>query len=252
VTSDSNHLRDLLYGFAGLVCLLIAWQIVGVSGVAGMTAPPIGKVFAIYNKPALAALLLRSARATMFSAVLGFGIGSVLGFATALLAHLLPILRPGLDRLAVVINAAPAIALGPIFIILVSREFTPTLLATIPVFFIVYVAATSGLKASTRVLGEMMTTFGARRWQLLCYLDLPSAIPSLMNGLKVSVTAAMIGAIVGEWFGAPTGLGVVILNTLENFQVPLMWAAILVVASISMSAYGLLTLAQRWAERRFA
>jgi NitT/TauT family transport system permease protein len=73
-----------------------------------------------------------------------------------------------------------------------------------------------------------------------------------MNGLKVSVTAAMIGAIVGEWFGAPTGLGVVILNTLENFQVPLMWAAILVVASISLSAYGLLTLAQRWAERRFA
>jgi NitT/TauT family transport system permease protein len=252
VTSASNYFRNLRYGLTGSLCLLIVWQIVGVSGLAGMTVPPIGKVFAIYKISPLAALLVRSGRATLFSAGLGFGIGTALGLATALLAHLLPILRPGLDRLAVVINALPAIALGPIFIILVSREFTPTLLAIIPVFFIVYVAAVSGLNTSTRELGEMMTTFGARRWQLLCYLDLPSAIPSVMNGLKVSVTAAMIGAIVGEWFGAPTGLGVVILNTLENFQVPLMWAAILMVASISLAAFALLTIAQRWAERRFA
>jgi NitT/TauT family transport system permease protein len=69
--------------------------------------------------------------------------------------------------------------------------------------------------------------------------------------MKVSVTAAMIGAIVGEWFGAPAGLGVVIVNTLENFQVPLMWATILVVAAISLTGYGLLTIAESWAERKF-
>jgi NitT/TauT family transport system permease protein len=98
----------------------------------------------------------------------------------------------------------------------------------------------------------MMTAFGARRRQVLFYLDLPASIPSLLSGLKVSVSAAMIGAVVGEWFGAPTGLGVVILNTLENFQVALMWATVLIVASISLAGYGLLTLAERWAERRFA
>jgi NitT/TauT family transport system permease protein len=252
VTATLNYLRNLLYGLAGLLCLLIVWQIVGISGVAGITVPPLASVLAIYQKAPLAALLLRSAQATLSSAVFGFGVGALLGAATALLAHLIPILRPGLDRLAVVLNAVPAIALGPIFIILVSREFTPALLATIPVFFIVYVAVASGLHTSSHVLTAMMTTFGARKWQLLYLLDLPAAIPSLMNGLKVSVSAAMIGAIVGEWFGAPTGLGVVILNTLENFQVPLMWAAILVVASISLSAYGLLTLAEAWARRRFA
>jgi len=251
VNSNSSYLRDILYGSAGLLCLLLAWQIVGVSGVAGLTVPPIAAVLAIYSEPPLAALLLRSARATMSSAAFGFVVGAVLGIATALVAHLLPILRPGLDRLAVVLNAVPAIALGPIFIILVSREFTPALLATIPVFFIVYVAVISGLRTSSPALTAMMTTFGARKWQILCHLDLPAAIPFLMNGLKVSVSAAMIGAIVGEWFGAPAGLGVVIVNTLENFQVPLMWAAILVVASSSLTAYGLLTLAERWAEGRF-
>lgn len=244
--------RNLLYGSAGLLCLLIAWQVVGVSGIAGMTVPPLAAVLAVYGKAPLAALLQRSAQATLFSAGFGLVVGTLLGGATAVVAHLVPLLRPGLDRLAVVLNAVPAIALGPIFIVLLSRDFTPALLATIPVFFIVYVAMSSGLRTSSRVLANMMTTFGARKWQLLFLLDIPAAIPSLINGLKVSVSAAMIGAIVGEWFGAPTGLGVVILNTLENFQVPLMWATILVVASISLVAYGLLTLSEGWARRRFA
>ena len=134
-----------------------------------------------------------------------------------LVAHLLPV-AAGTRSPGGVLNAVPAIALGPIFIILVSREFTPALLATIPAFFMVYVAMTSGLRYCASRLNAMMTTFGARKGQLLVYLEMPSALPSLLNGMKVSVTAAMIGAIVGEWFGAPTGLGVVILNTLKTFR----------------------------------
>jgi ABC-type nitrate/sulfonate/bicarbonate transport system permease component len=251
--SRSQHVsRDLFYGAIGVFCLLAAWQIVGVSGIAGKTLPAPAEVLAVYRQPPLAALLLRSARATLLSAVLGFAVGTLFGFATALIAHLLPILRPGLDRLAVVLNSTPAIALGPIFIILLSRELTPALLATIPAFFIVYVATIAGFGSASPALTAMLTTFGARKYQLIFYLDLPAALPSLFNGMKVSVTAAMIGTVVGEWFGAPAGLGVVMINTLENFQVPLMWATILVIASISLAGYGLLTLVEHWAARRFA
>jgi NitT/TauT family transport system permease protein len=62
----------------------------------------------------------------------------------------------------------------------------------------------------------------------------------------------MIGAVIGEWFGAPIGLGIVILNTMQNFQIPLMWATVLVVAAISLSAYGLIGVAERAVQRRFA
>jgi len=248
----SHRLRDLLYGALGFLCLIAVWQLVGVTGIAGMTVPPLGAIARVYRHAPLAALLLRSAGATLRSAAFGLICGSLLGIATAVMVRLLPALRPGLDRLSVVLNAVPGIALGPILIILVGRELTPALLATIPVFFIVYVAVTSGISASSSALAAMMTTFGARRGQILLYLDLPSAIPALLNGLKVSVSAAMIGTVIGEWFGAPMGLGVVILNTLENFQVPLMWATILIVAFVSLAGYGLLTLAERWAEWRFA
>ncbi len=250
--STPNNSRDLFYAAAGFLCLVAVWRIVGITGIAGMTVPPLAAILHIYQRAPLAALLLRSAGATLRSAAFGLCVGSLSGVTTAVIVRLMPVLRPGLDRLAVVLNAVPGIALGPILIILAGRELTPALLATIPVFFIVYVAVTSGISASSPALAAMMTTFGARKRQILFYLDLPSAIPALLSGLKVSISAAMIGAVIGEWFGAPMGLGVVILNTLENFQVPLMWATIVIVASVSLAGYGLLTLAERWAERRFA
>jgi ABC-type nitrate/sulfonate/bicarbonate transport system permease component len=196
-------------------------------------------------------LLYRSAVATVSSAVAGFVAGALLGAVTAMVAYVLPPLRPGLDRLAVTVNAIPAIVLGPIFILLVSRELTPALLAAISVFFLIYVAVASGLRTASAGLSAMMTTFGAGKWQLLRYLDLPSAVPSLLSGVKVSVTAAMIGAVVGEWFGAPTGLGIVILNTMQNFEIPLMWAAVLLVALISLLGYGAAHAAERYVARRF-
>jgi ABC-type nitrate/sulfonate/bicarbonate transport system permease component len=63
--------------------------------------------------------------------------------------------------------------------------------------------------------------------------------------MKVATSSAMIGAIVGEWFGAPAGLGVVVLNSMENFQIPLLWATVLVIAVVTLSSYGLLTLGER-------
>jgi len=234
------------------LCILVAWQLVTRSGVAGLTVPTPASVIRVYLQPRFAALLYRSAMATVSSAAVGLAAGALLGSATALVAYLLPHLRPGLDRLAVTVNAIPAIVLGPIFILLVSRELTPALLAAIAVFFLIYVAVSSGLRTASAGLSAMLATFGAGRWQLLRYLDLPSAVPSFLSGLKVSVTAAMIGAIVGEWFGAPTGLGIVILNTMQNFEIPLMWAAVLLVASISLAGYGAVHLAERLVARRFS
>jgi NitT/TauT family transport system permease protein len=68
--------------------------------------------------------------------------------------------------------------------------------------------------------------------------------------MKVATGSSMIGAIVGEWFGAPSGLGVVVLNSMQNFQVPLLWATVIVIAVITLCAYGVLSLAERAARSR--
>ncbi|WP_263373868.1 ABC transporter permease [Granulicella aggregans] len=244
--------RQIALIVAVQLCLLAAWELLARSGALGLSVPALSKIAQVFMQPRFAALLYKSAMATGKSALTGLLVGIVVGIVTALVAHLLTPLRPGLDRLAVTINAIPAVALGPIFILMVSRELTPALLATIPVSFLIYIAVSSGLRTASTSLGRMMTTFGAGKLKRLFYLEIPSALPSFLGGVKVSMTAAMIGAIVGEWFGAPTGLGIVILNTMQNFEIPLMWAAVLLVAGLALSGYSIAHLLERFVARRFA
>lgn len=241
-----------LYRVCGFVLLLAIWQIAGKSGLGGKTLPSLTDVLVVYTIHWRRVLLLRAAIATTYSAGLGLFIGAVLGCATAILAQMIPVLSPGLNRLAVVVNALPSIAIGPILITTAGRQATPILLAAIPVYFLLYVAASSGLKSADGYLQQLFRATGANRWQRFIYLDTPSALPALLNGLKLGVTTAMIGAVVGEWFGAPTGLGIVILNTMQNFQIPLMWATILIVAGISLMAYSLIGFAEGAVQRRLA
>jgi ABC-type nitrate/sulfonate/bicarbonate transport system permease component len=232
--------------------LLALWQIVGALKLGGPSLPSLSTTLAIFKDQWKAALLLRSAAATLREAGAGFLIGGILGAATALLAYLVPPLRTGLDRLALLIYALPAIALAPVLIITAGRQGTPVALASIPVFFLIYVAARDGLEAASSLLTNMLTALGAGRWKRLTLLDAPAALPFLMNGVKASISAAMIGAIVGEWFGASRGLGIVILNTMQNFQIPLMWATVLVTATISLVGYALAALLERAMRRRFS
>jgi NitT/TauT family transport system permease protein len=250
--TEPTTLRRTLYRLVGFAILLALWQLLGSSGIAGKTLPAFTDVLHVYTLHVRRALLLRAALATTSAAGLGLLIGALCGCATALIAQLLPIFSPGLNRLAVVVNAVPAIALGPILIVTAGRQATPILLAAIPVYFLLYVAANSGLSSADPRLTQLFLATGATGWQRFLYLDVIAALPALLSGLKLGVTTAIIGAVVGEWFGAPTGLGIVILNTMQNFQIPLMWATVLVVAAISLSAYALLGLAERAVQRRFA
>ena len=119
--SNAAHARSSLIGLCGFLCFLALWQIIGSFHLVGYTIPPVTEVLRIYGIPYRRMLLLRAAGATSISAGIGFVSGIVLGFVTGALATSIARLRSGLDNLAVVINAVPAIALGPILIILESR-----------------------------------------------------------------------------------------------------------------------------------
>jgi NitT/TauT family transport system permease protein len=98
----------------------------------------------------------------------------------------------------------------------------------------------------------LFTVLGASRLQRLWRLDLPAALPALSSGLKLAVPVSLIGAVIGEWFGAPRGLGVLIVNAMQNFQIPLLWSAVTLIAASSLTLYALLTLLERACYARFA
>jgi ABC-type nitrate/sulfonate/bicarbonate transport system permease component len=245
------NIKRIAYLSLGCVLMMCAWEVTGRYGVLGKTFPALSQVLRVFADPPRRALLLRSMAATLGAAAAGYGAGLCLGLGVAMLAHLVPSIRGGLDRLAVLVNALPVIAIAPILIITAGRQGTPAALASIPVFFLMYSSSGVGLRSASQRLEMLLTSLGANRWQRLAHLEAIAALPSLLSGMRISTGSAMIGAIVGEWFGAPSGLGVVVLNSMQNFQIPLLWATVIVIAAITLTAYGLLTLGEQMARRRF-
>lgn len=244
-------MRQAALGALGVALFLLAWQLIGAYRLLGLTWPPLDAVLATLMDAGRRGLFARALGATAASAATGYAAGLALGLVLALGMHLLPAIKPGADRLAAIVNAIPGIALGPILIVTVSQEATPVALAAIHVFFLIYVAASAGLAAASRTHHDLFGVLGASRWRRLVRLEAPAALPALASGMKLAVTAAVLGAILGEWFGAPRGLGIVIVNAMQNFQIPLLWAAVLLATVMSLALFGLSAALERVAYARF-
>ena len=251
MTSPTRARRTVL-AVLGVVLLLAAAQVVGRTGVAGPSWPPMTDVVAYLLDETRRATVLRAAGATVASAAWGLLAGVLAACATAGVGLLLPPLRPGLDRLAALLHAVPVIALAPLLITTVGRESTPAVVAGLGAGFVVFVAVSSGLGlgGGTSTHDDVFTTFGASRVRRLVRLQLPRAVPTLLDGLTLAAPAAVLGATIGEWFGAPRGLGVLVVSAMQNFQVDLLWAAAACATVLSLLAYGVTTAAQRAAVRR--
>lgn len=251
MTMTSERWQSLLLGVLGVALFLGAWEIIGVNRLAGLTWPPLSAVLAFMFDPSRAQLFGRAMEASFSMALLGYVTGALIGMALAGIVHVLPAFRPGLDRLASVIHAIPAIALAPLFIVLLNREFTGMAIATLNVFFILYVSTTSGLNNSTVGHRDLFKVLGASSATRLLRLDLPAALPAVVSGMKYSVPAAFIGTILGEWFGSSRGLGLLMVSAMQNFQIPLLWSAVFIASTASLLVFGLMGLLEQFVYGRY-
>jgi NitT/TauT family transport system permease protein len=243
--------RRAVLGATGLVLFLLAWQWIGSHKLLGSTWPALDTVLAYLAEPHRRELFGRALAASFRAAGLGFVIGAVGGLLFASIAWIAPALRVGADHTSAVIHAIPQVALAPVFIIIGGPETAPVAISALNVFFLLYVAASSGFAATSRAHQDLFAVLGASRLMRLWRLALPAALPSIATGVKLAVPAALVGTLIGEWFGAPRGLGVLILNAMENFQIPLLWSAVLLTLCASLVLYAISGLLERAAEARY-
>jgi NitT/TauT family transport system permease protein len=247
----AERLRGVLYGALGVAAFLGAWEAIGYWRLAGLTWPRLTAVLAFTFDPDRAALFGRAMRATFSNVAAGYALGVALGVAGGALGFLLRPARPGLDRLVAVIHAIPSIALAPILIVLVSRDATGLALTALGVFYAMYVATTSGLEAASAAHRDLFAALGAPPRRRLWHLQLPAALPAFTSGLKFAIPGAFIGAIVGEWFGATRGLGLLMASAMHNFQITLLWTAVLITSCASLLCFGLASLLERYVAARY-
>lgn len=242
---------DTALGIIGIGLFLLAWEMIGRSGIAGMTCPPLSQIIAYALDPARITLLSRALPATFGAMLIGYMIGAATGIGLAFVGYVLNPLRAGADLGATLLHSIPAIALAPIFVLGFGRETAPAALAAFNAFFVFYVAASSGLSDNSPIFRDLMKVYGASPIRRFLHVDFPAALPSIATGMKLAVPTSLIGAILGEWFGAPRGLGLLIVTAMQNFQILLLWSAVLLTAILSFGLFCLLSLVERAVYERF-
>jgi len=168
--------------------------------------------------------------------------GLALGLTTAVvLGYLMAKSRP-LEQLIspyiVASQSVPIVALAPLLVIWFgSGQLSKVLVCALTIFFPMLVNTMVGVRSVDPDLVALMRSLQATRWQMFSMLEVPSALPVLLAGLKVSVTLSVIGAVVGEFVAADRGLGFLINVARGNFDTPLMFVALFTLIATALILY---------------
>jgi ABC-type nitrate/sulfonate/bicarbonate transport system permease component len=196
--------------------------------------------------------LNRAVTATTRRAAQGYIVGVVVAALCATLLLWIPRMQVGAHRFAVIVNAFPVIALGPVLESTKLRPATSAIFAGLAVYFTTLVTVADGFRATAATSHDVFSSYGSSRWNRFTRLQLPTALPAFATALKIGAPAAMLGAILGEWYGADRGLGILMISGMQNFRIPLLWAAALLAIAVSAVSFFVLGMAERAASRRFA
>jgi NitT/TauT family transport system permease protein len=180
-------------------------------------------------------------------ALSGYLIGAAAAFVMAIAVDRLPFLRRGLLPIGNFVAALPIVGIAPILVGWFGFDWhSKAAVVVVMVFFPILVNTVQGLAESTSMQRDLMRTYGASYTTTLLKLRLPAALPFIFNGLKVSATLALIGAIVAEYFGSPTrGMGFRISTEVGRLNIDMVWAEIFVAAMAGSALYLLVTALER-------
>ncbi|WP_411836775.1 ABC transporter permease [Paracoccus sp. ME4] len=180
-------------------------------------------------------------------ALTGWLIGAAAAVLTAIAIDRSPFLQRGLLPIGNFVAALPIVGIAPILVMWFGFDWqSKAAVVVVMVFFPILVNMVAGLKATDAMQRDLMASWAAPYGASLWKLRLPAAMPFLFNGLKITTTLALIGAIVAEFFGSPTrGMGFRISTAVGRLDLPLVWAEIVVAALAGTLFYGLVALIEK-------
>jgi NitT/TauT family transport system permease protein len=183
---------------------------------------------------------------TMKEGLLGFAFGTLGGIVAGVLLGQVRFLSDVLSPYIKAANALPRIVLGSIFVVWLGLgTSSKVLLAAVLVFFVVFFNAFQGVREVDASLIANVRILGASRWQVIRNVVIPSALTWIIASLHVAFGFSIIGAIVGEFLGAQQGLGLIISTAQNNFDPDGVFAAMLLIAVIALTAEWLIGLLER-------
>lgn len=189
-----------------------------------------------------------TAASTLMGFVLGTAAGSVAGLMFWFSRPVALVAEPWL----IVLNALPKLALAPVLVIWFGIGFSSkVVLAFLMTVVVAAMSAYGGVQTVDPALQTLLISLGAKRRQIFTRLVIPSAMPSIITGLRVNIALAMAGSIVGEFIASDRGLGRMIVYAGTIFDLKLVWVGVVVLSIVSILMYAAVVLLEKLLMRRW-
>lgn len=179
--------------------------------------------------------LLQQTWVTTVEILLGLFFGTLAGVLTALLVVGLPRVGQAVWPLVLVLQVFPVFAIAPLLVLWFGFGLaSKVVMAALIIFFPIASAFADGLRRTAPEILDAAAVGGADRWQVLRDVRLPLALPGLISGLRVAAPLAPLGAVIGEWVGASSGLGLAMVQSNARMQTDVVFAALVILAVMTL------------------
>jgi sulfonate transport system permease protein len=247
-------LRNLVSRYGLLMAFAALWQIAPSLGWTNPAVlPPLDKILIALWNGITGGPFARDIAISLERAGIAFGAAVGVGIPLGLFMGQMRIVERSLDPILQLFRQTSALALYPVFILLLGLgEASKIFVIFWATLFPILLATIGGVKQVDLKLVEMARVYGARRLTVFRRVVLPAALPQIFVGLRLSATTSLLLLIAAEMIGANSGVGFQVMNAQYNFQIPLMFAAILLLALLGLSANLVLEIVQarlcRWSK----
>ncbi len=241
----NSSLRPVLLPILTFVFLILAWQMITV----GFQVPE----FLLPRPTSIIAAALRlgwplltvHAAATLETILLGFIISALVAVPLGVMLAANKLASEALYPLLIFTHAIPVIAIAPIVVVSVGTGLNARLIVvTLISFFPIMVSTATGILNAPGDMLDLGRTVGASKWQRIATIAFPHAIPFIFNGFRIGIVGSVIGAVVGEFVSANSGLGYLVVRSTSDFDVPAAMVCVIILAIISVTLYQLTTIVQ--------
>jgi putative hydroxymethylpyrimidine transport system permease protein len=228
-----------------LVMMLGLWEAACRMGaVPAFILPPPTRILAV--AVGQAALLLPHAATTLIEILAGIGLALSVAIPLAVVMHTRPPVERALAPFLIASQAIPVFALAPLLVVWLGYGLaSKVLMAAVIIFFPITISLLEGFKSCDRDYRILFELMGAGALQALRRLYWPWALPYFFAGLKVGVSVATIGAVIGEWVGAQQGLGYLMIQANARLKVDLVFAAILYLSLMGVGLWALVGIIEK-------
>lgn len=234
-----------LWSVSAIAAVLILWQTICSLGIVDsfMLPSPVQVLRALLTE---FPILMEHSAVTLAEAFAGLLFGILLGFIMAVLMDRFAFFYKAFYPLIILTQTIPTVAIAPLLVLWFGYEMTPKIiLVVITTFFPITVGLLNGFRSVDQDSILLLRAMGAGQWQIFRYLKFPGALSQFFSSLRISASYAVVGAVISEWLGGFSGLGVYMTRVKKAFSFDKMFAVIFLISVISLLLMTLVDLLQK-------